>query len=232
MKKYKCLFFDLDRTLWDYETNSLEAFKDIVIKLQIDDQIRDAALLKQTYNMINEQMWEQYKKGLITKEFLSEKRFAHTLKNFGIYNNNIVKQFAEEYLKVVPTKSNLISGTMETLSYLKEKGYNLNIITNGFKEIQQKKMESSNIDQFFDFIIISEDVGYKKPQPEIFEFALEKCNVSKEESIMIGDDFEADVLGAAEIGIDQIFYTTSKVETEKTPPTYTINNISDLRNIL
>ncbi len=231
MKEYKCLFFDLDRTLWDYEANSLEAFEDIIIDLHIENFIKDPALLKQIYNKVNEEMWDQYKKGDITKEFLSEERFNYTLKEFGINDSNIAQQFAKKYLEIVPTKSHLISGTIESLTYLKGKKYKLNIITNGFKEMQHKKLEHSRISQFFDNLIISEDVGFKKPHPKIFEYALNKCNVSKVDSIMIGDDYDADILGAANFGVDQVFYSANNVKIEKHLPTYWINDIAELIKI-
>jgi putative hydrolase of the HAD superfamily len=234
MKGYKYLFFDLDRTLWDYEINSLEAFKDIISELKLNSLINDPAYFKERYSYHNEVLWEQYKTGEISKEYLSCKRFEILLEEFNINDNNIVKQFESKYLLKVPTKNNLFPHTIETLKYLVNKDYQLSIITNGFEEIQYKKMENTNIKHFFKHIIISEKVGVKKPAPKIFDYALKKCKASKSNSLMIGDDLESDIVGAANFGIDQVFYNPEKTKTQKQfiKPTYTISEITELTKIL
>lgn len=233
MNNYTHIFFDLDRTLWDYEANSSAAFSDIIQLLKLETAIYDVELFKKKYDFYNEILWDQYRKGLIQKDYLSNERFYRTLLDFNIDNKELAEIFGEKYIEITPTKSHLVPNCMETITYLKKKGYSLHIITNGFQEIQFIKMKSSNIYHFFDTIITSEEVGYQKPHEKIFEYSLNACYAKKTESIMIGDDFEVDVEGAANFGIDQVFYKISDGEEQlRFQPTYIVKDIYDLINIL
>jgi putative hydrolase of the HAD superfamily len=232
MKGYKYLFFDLDRTLWDYEKNSFETFVDIISEMQLNTLIDDPAFFKERYNFHNEKLWNQYKKGEISKKYLSSKRFEVLLSEFNIYDKDLAKQFESKYLSKVPAKNQLLPHAMETLEYLVNKKYELNIITNGFEEIQYKKMKNSNIKHFFKHIIISEKVGVKKPDPKIFDYALKKCEASISNSLMIGDDFESDIIGAANYGVDQVYFHPNPTKNQSFKPTYTISELKELKQIL
>lgn len=233
MSRYTHLFFDLDRTLWDYEANSSSAFEDIIKLLKLHDKIPDVEIFKKKYDSYNEVLWEQYRKGIIKKSFLSRERFYKTLGDFDIHDPSLAETFGEKYLEIVPRKSFLVPHCMEILNYLKNKGYELHIITNGFQELQALKMTSSHIRPLFDTIITSDEVGIQKPHKEIFKYALSATQAKKSGSIMIGDDFEADVKGAANFGIDQVYYDIKGKE-ERLPfqPTFIIKDIGELRKIL
>jgi len=195
------LFFDLDHTLWDFEKNSDLAFKKVFGKQNITIDLN--SFLK-VYKPLNLQYWKLYREEKISKDELRYGRLKNTFDaiNYSI-SDDLIDIIAVEYIDSLPDFNHLFEYTFEILEYLKDK-YQLHIITNGFEEIQIKKMESSNILHYFNSVITSESVGVKKPNPRVFYHALEVAKAKKENSIMIGDNLEADVLGAINIGMQAI----------------------------
>ena len=207
----KHIFFDLDRTLWDFEKNSqttlLQLIKDFKL---IEKGIDTADNFIKKYKIHNEELWELYREDKIKKEELRGKRFQLTLAEYDIDDSELAEQFGLAYIKESPLKTTLFPYTHEVLLYLKKK-YSLHIITNGFEEVQHIKLASSDLAQYFDVIVTSEQVGVKKPNAKIFEFALEQAKAKPDESIMIGDDFPVDVLGAEQIGMQGVYFNPNKL---------------------
>ncbi|MBN2747074.1 MAG: YjjG family noncanonical pyrimidine nucleotidase [Bacteroidales bacterium] len=202
----KHLFFDLDRTLWDFETNSVDTFKDIFQLFNLQQLgVQDFEQALETYRSINDHLWDEYREGIISKDFLNVERFHQTLLSFKINNRQLAYDIAQRYIRISPTKTALFEGTHEILSYLKKGNYNLHIITNGFPEVQHVKLQYSDLRKYFTALIISEEVGWKKPSPEIFRKALEMAEATVDESVMIGDDPIVDIQGATDIGMEAIF---------------------------
>tara|TARA_B110000046_G_scaffold186039_1_gene231707 strand:+ start:6380 stop:7063 length:684 start_codon:yes stop_codon:yes gene_type:complete len=195
------VFFDLDHTLWDFEKNSDLAFKKVFDKQNITIDLNSFLTV---YKPLNLQYWKLYREEKISKDELRYGRLKNTFDavNYAI-TDDLIDVIAVEYIDSLPDFNHLFEYTFEILEYLKDK-YQLHIITNGFEEIQIKKMESSNILHYFNSVITSESVGVKKPNPKVFYHALEVANAKKENSIMIGDNIEADVLGAINIGMQAI----------------------------
>lgn len=206
MNELNHIFFDLDRTLWDFETNSKAALIQIFDELRLADHIPSFDAFYKEYRMVNADFWEKYSKGTISKAALRSGRFAKTLEKFSIINENMSNQLGERYIQVSPYQTNLFPGTKETLIELKNTDRQLHIITNGFKEVQFIKLENSGILDYFDDVLCSEEVGVNKPNPLVFKKALERTNAKNTESIMIGDDFNADVLGAEKCGIRGVLF--------------------------
>lgn len=205
MKKYKHLFLDLDRTIWDFEKNAKETFQDIYDKYELKKSgIESLEAFTKKYKKHNDLLWSLYRKGEILKEVLSVRRFYLTLKDFGIDDTSLASKISSDYVSISPLKTNLFPFAHESLSYLKEK-YILHLITNGFEEVQQTKIDISDLRKYFKEIITSEEAGAKKPEKKIFDFAMNKTNAKPEESIMIGDDLNVDILGAREFGMDQLY---------------------------
>ncbi len=199
--KIKHVFFDLDHTLWDFEKNSDLTFQKIFLKHHLSIDI--VTFLK-VYKPLNRKFWRLYREERITKENLRYQRLktAFDAVKYSI-SDDLIYTIADEYIQFLPDFNHLFEGTFEVLEYLKEK-YELHIITNGFEEIQSKKMNSSNIGNYFKVIVTSESVGVKKPNPKVFYHALKAANAKIENSIMIGDSIEADILGALNIGMKAI----------------------------
>jgi putative hydrolase of the HAD superfamily len=210
--KYKHIFFDLDHTIWDFDKNAEEALHELYAIHGLKAIGLDSAkLFIETYKSNNHKLWAQYHIGAITKDYLREARFRTTFLELGVEPELIPIGFEDEYVKLCPTKTNLFPDAHEVLTYLKSK-YVLHLISNGFKESTQIKIAGSNIGDYFDQIIISEDVGVNKPDPAIFQHALDVSGARKEESLMIGDSIEADIRGALGFGMDAIFFNALDVE--------------------
>ena len=205
-KNIKHIFFDLDHTLWDFEKNSEEALSEIIAHCQKDCKFNFTLQeFLDVYKPLNELMWELYRENKITKEDLRIRRFGDALAKFGVTDLKIAEFIADEYVRISPRKTNLFPHAMDALEYLSKK-YKLHIITNGFAEIQSTKLKMSKIDIFFDEVITSEAIGVKKPNPLIFSYALEQANAKSNESLMVGDNYEADIVGAINSSIPAIYF--------------------------
>jgi putative hydrolase of the HAD superfamily len=239
MKKYRHLFFDLDNTLWDFNLNSYHALKENFARYRLSLQHFD--LFFETYIAHNERLWELYRQKKITKEDLSRSRFELSFSDTGMTGIDATA-FNRDYLELMPLQTKLCEGAMKVLETLAS-NYEMHIITNGFAEVQYKKLGNSNLSHFFKRVFISEEIKSPKPSPEIFRHALKSCNARKKESLMVGDSWDVDILGAAGIGMDQVFYQPDeelvtednqlikKHITGKTT-TYFISNLHQLLKIL
>ena len=223
----KHIFFDLDHTLWDFESNSKKAFESIFIKNLVDININDFI---NTYSPINHKYWKLYREDKVSKSDLRYNRLTETFDELNYkVSKSLIHTLAIEYIDNLPNYNMLFTGAITILNYLKPK-YKIHIITNGFEEVQRKKIKNSNLLPFFDKIITSEEVGVKKPNPKIFYYALEKSKAIPSESIMIGDNFEADILGAKNIGMHTIFCKfNNEVATKKV---ITVSKLEQIKNYL
>jgi putative hydrolase of the HAD superfamily len=227
---YKHIFFDLDRTLWDFEQNMRDALAEIFVNRKLDIAFPDKDTFIECYNRNNHYLWDKYLKGELTKDVLRYKRFDITLKEYGINNKELAKTIGEEYLEIMPLKTALIPGTHEVLEYLAPK-YNLHILSNGFKEVQLPKLKRCKIDHYFEWVITSEHSGYHKPDKRAFGYALSKANAKKSESIMVGDDYEVDIMGAKKFGIDQIYFSP-KNSKSNSKATFVVERLNEIIKVL
>jgi putative hydrolase of the HAD superfamily len=226
--RYRHLFFDLDHTLWDFDRNSREALEDIYHSLSLAAAgVDDFDRFHCRYLEHNERLWEKYRSGQIKVDELRWKRMWLTLLDFRVGNEALAREMGNAFLELLPTKNHLFPHTVSVLGYLKEKGYGLHLITNGFERTQHQKLLVSGIDAFFQEVITSENSNSLKPHPGIFEYALGKAGAGKTESIMIGDAPEVDILGAINAGIDQV-YVNHTGNPEPVRATYTVTSLSGL----
>lgn len=230
MTKYKHIFFDLDRTLWDFESNSLITLKELFDTYLAGNGIEKFDCFHTYYQAYNHSLWMQYRVGEIDKEFLSVERFAGTLRNFNIKDHELAKKIASDYIRISPTKTQLYPDALKVVEELSSR-YQMHIITNGFSEVQFIKVENSGLAPFFKTIITSEMAGFQKPNPEIFHYTLEKTGANIENTIMIGDDLEADILGAKNIGMDQVYVNFEKKKHSE-QASFEVNQLISLLNIL
>lgn len=230
--KIQHIFFDLDNTLWDHRKNAyltiktLFETKEISLEYNIDFEDFHAV-----YHEINEKLWEDIRDGLIGKEYLREHRFYDTFKHFGVENKELSLYFEEHFLDKILNHNELVEGAEDILEYLKSKNYTLHIISNGFKEVTERKCILSGIAHYFHTITSADSVGVRKPNPEIFEYSLGLSNAKKEESILIGDDWIADVVGSQNFGIDVIFFDVYK-ENKQEEGLKSITHLLQIKNFL
>ena len=229
---YKDLFFDLDHTLWDFETNSKETIQELYTTHRLADLgIVDFDGFYSTYSAHNHRLWDRYTKGFIKQEELRWKRVYLSLLDFKVANEPLAKEMSQAYLEILPNKKHLFPYTIEILDYLKEKDYKMHLITNGFESVQFKKIKNSGLQDYFIEVITSEASNSLKPQKEIFEYALKYANASVEKSIMIGDNEFADIQGGINMGMDTVF--VNHIQAIPTiPATYTITHLKELETIL
>ncbi|MFN3951915.1 MAG: YjjG family noncanonical pyrimidine nucleotidase [Thermaurantimonas sp.] len=227
---YKIVFFDLDHTLWDFQTNSTQVLKELFSETNLGSKGLDFDEFYSIYNQVNDHKWALYREGKIDKYRLRKERFAHTLRHFHIEEPHLGEYFESQYVERSPLKTALMPGAREVLDYLRAK-YTLAIITNGFTHVQITKLKSTGLDRYFAAVVTSEMAKANKPEAKIFVTALNITRSRRSDAIMIGDHPEADIAGARNAGIDQIWYNHGN-QTSNVRPTYQITNLSELTNIL
>ncbi|CAA0171410.1 putative haloacid dehalogenase-like hydrolase protein [Tenacibaculum maritimum] len=221
------IFFDLDHTLWDFERNSELAFQRIFEERKIPVSITDFLKI---YKPINFKYWKLYREEKVSKEVLRYNRLKETFEELTYsISTELIIAISEDYINFLSDYNHLFEGTIEILDYLKEK-YELHIITNGFKEVQHLKMEKSGIKKYFTHIITAESIGVKKPDPKIFAYAMKLAKATPNNSVMIGDSYEADVIGGLDMGMSAIYCNLEKKENIK--GISTIQSLIELKQYL
>ena len=230
--KYRYLFFDLDHTLWDFDANAKESLKELYLFFKLESKA--IGTFEEFYTIYlnhNATLWSRYEKGYITADELKWKRMWRTLLDFQIADEKLAKDMSEYFLEILPTKRKVFEYTYEILDYLIQKKYSLHLITNGFEKTQRLKLNSSGLDKYFGEVITSEISNSVKPKKEIFDYALKKIHGRTEESIMIGDSPDADILGARNAGMDSVFVNHVNTLSDA-GSTYTIKHLKELETIL
>ena len=230
-RTYKHLFFDLDHTLWDHHSNANETLHDLYREYDLQN-LYDFTIesFQGVFHEVNHSLWDDYHLGHIDQTFIREQRFKKVLKVLEADGFDQHQELGNEYLVRCPRKSNLMPFALEALDYLKDR-YPMTVITNGFAEIQDIKLESSGLTGYFREVITSERAGWLKPHQGIFNYALKMAGVSSSESVMVGDNPATDVEGARGAGIDQIYYDPSDRHTKSTS-TYKISSLLELKELL
>ncbi|GAB3007374.1 YjjG family noncanonical pyrimidine nucleotidase [Niabella terrae] len=228
---YQHLFFDLDHTLWDFDTNARQTLSDLYLTLELQSRgVDDFDQFYKNYSQHNQKLWARYRKGHIQQKELRVKRMRLALLDFKIGDETLAETLCHRYLEGLPGRKALFPYTMEILEYLKAKNYQLHLITNGFQEVQFQKITHSGIGKYFDKVITSESSNSLKPQKEIFDYALKITGAKAAESIMLGDDMEADIMGASRAGLDQV-YINHTGALHDFRPTYAVTHLRELEDI-
>ncbi|GAB3331226.1 YjjG family noncanonical pyrimidine nucleotidase [Marivirga atlantica] len=231
LKKYKHIFFDLDHTLWDYEKNSAEALNELILKYKLLELgVPDNNHFLETFDWVNRGLWDDFNKNRISRDAIRSQRFLKILDHYAIKDSILSENLSDEYLMLCPTKPYVLPYTFEVLEYLKPK-YQLHILTNGFNDVQYIKLENAKLNTFFDTVVTSDSAGYKKPMASIFKYAIDKADARMNESVMIGDNLQTDILGARNFGMDQIYFNPDK-KVHEASVTHEIGCLSDLKLIL
>ena len=229
--KYRHLFFDLDHTLWDFETNADETLRHLFAEHNISRHGVSVEKFIKEYSDINHGLWRLYQGGKINQQQLRATRFPRTFAQLGLREEDSPAGISEQFTNILPQKKAVFPYTYEVLDYLRDKGYRLHLITNGFRDVQYIKLDASRLTDYFEEIVTSECCGHLKPDTRIFEHALERTGATAQESLMIGDNLECDVLGAYNAGLDQVYFNPAK-RRHFNHITYEISCLSELKEIL
>ncbi len=231
MKSYRCILFDLDHTLWDFETNSHATLQELYHQHELENRgVSSFADFYSTFVEINTRLWELYDLGKITREKIRFERFHGILEKLGVEDTTLALKLSDEYVAQSPKKSSLLPNAIEVLDYLHPR-YPMSIVTNGFEEIQYTKMASSGITHYFKNVVTSARAGHKKPSKEIFEFALAEGGFHSHEAVMIGDNLLTDIGGAHNASVDTVFFNPGKISHQE-KPRYEIHDLKQLMEIL
>lgn len=229
--QYKNLFFDLDDTLWAFSYNARDTFEEMYRKYEYDRYFRSFQHFYELYERRNVELWAEYADGKVTKDELNRQRFLYPLEAVGEGDAALAKAFSDDFFAVIPTKSRLMPHAREVLEYLAPK-YNLYILSNGFQELQCHKMRSAGIDRYFKKVVLSDDIGVLKPWPEIFHFAMSATQSELRDSLMIGDSWDNDIVGARGVGMHQVYYNVTGRAELPFKPTYQITDLKELLQLL
>ena len=234
MRQYKNIFIDLDDTIWDFAANSHVALHIMYRDLDIARIYPDYDSFSREYYSKNSELWALYHHGKIDKDFLIIERYAHLLRTIGYEDpdNCLASRMNEYYLDTLARQTQLVPYAIELLEYLRNKGYKMYILSNGFIEVQQLKLQSAGIAQYFSRIVLSDEIGITKPDRHLFDYALQVTDSLPEETLMIGDNYDADILGAMNAGWGQIYFDRNNRGTTAQEPQYTIHTLQEVEAIL
>lgn len=216
--KFKHLFFDLDRTLWDYETNCREVLDDLYDQHLSSLNLFDSESFRHAFHIENKKLWDAFTKNKIDKAHLRKYRFINTLNTFSLDNSALSETLEEQYLEQTPSKTKLLPHADTIIKELSE-NYTLHILTNGFEDVQNFKLKNIGLHEYFNTVITSDLAGARKPQPEIFSYAMNLAGAEIHQSVMIGDDPHVDILGAEMFGLPYIMYNSTNIPHQLTNPT-------------
>ncbi|MDR1402959.1 MAG: YjjG family noncanonical pyrimidine nucleotidase [Tannerellaceae bacterium] len=229
--KYKNLFIDLDDTLWDTYHNNKECLKEIYADYGFNRYFDSFEAFYDYYMPNNLHLWKQYRNNEIDRQTLTTERFRYVLLAKGIDDKESAIRLNHDFLERTTTKTRLITGAIDLLEYLRP-SYKMYILSNGFREVQFRKLSHSGLAPYFRRMILSEDANIQKPHRKIFDFALINTNSRRSETLMIGDSWEADVAGAHNAMIDQLWLNPEGLPAKGFAPTYTVRSLAEIKDIL
>lgn len=234
MRLYTDLFLDFDDTLYDTHGNAVIALHELFETLQLGQYFADPEVFYDEYWKANINLWTRYSKEEITRDYLIVERFRRPL-SFGKGldpTEEYCLKASDLFLDYCSSKPGLVEGAHELVDYLKNKGYRMHICSNGFHEVQYKKLRACGLFDYFDTIILSEDAGANKPSKQFFDYALQKSGAVKAKTLMIGDNFNTDILGAKQAGFDTAYFNRFPDYPAPEPATFEVTNLSQLMDIL
>ncbi len=234
MKKYTDLFIDFDDTLYDTHGNAVIALDELFDALHLERWFPDAQVFYDRYWETNIDLWTRYSRGEITRDCLIVERFRRPL-SYGQGLEPSVDYCLEAsnlFLDFCSSKPGLVAGARELMDYLKGRGYRMHMCSNGFHEVQYKKLRACGLHDFFDTIILSEDAGANKPSKQFFDYAFQQTGAQKETTLMIGDNFQTDILGAKHAGLDTAYFNRYPDYPAPEPVTYEVTRLCQLMDVL
>ena len=234
--KYKDLFVDFDDTLYDTHGNAVIALRETYEAFHLERYFSAPEIFYDAYWMANIDLWTRYSKGEITRDYLIVERFRRPLSvgNGLDVTEQLCLEMSDTFLDFCSTKPGVVEGAHELMDYLKGKGYRMHMTSNGFHEVQYKKLAACGLRDYFDTIILSEDAGVNKPSPAFFEYAFQRSGACRETTLMIGDNLQTDILGALNAGIDAMLFNRWHVDVDDSSqmPTFIVDNLKEIMTIL
>lgn len=230
--KYAAVLIDWDDTLWDFRHNAFVALKEVFFKYQLTNYFASFESFYELYEEHNKLLWKDYAADIIDKETLQRERFLYPFRQKGKNDEQLARNVGDDFLETTIKQTGLVPYARDLITHLHAAGYQLIVLSNGFREVQYRKINASGLAPFIDHIVLSEEVGAQKPAPQIFNFAIKLANVSKEQIIMIGDNVETDIKGAFDFGLDSILFDPYQEQKDNPYATYRVSGLKEIENIL
>ncbi len=233
--RYKSLFIDLDDTIWDFRANSMLALRQVYDEFELFREIPEYERFRSQYVATNHELWELYHHNKVTKEFLIVERFARPFRQSGSSlgeDMEFLSRLNQRYLNVLAEQKCLVPGAIELLDYLTLKGYSLYILSNGFAEVQHRKLESGGIGHYFKRLILSDEIGITKPDRRIFDYALRVIGADAADVLIVGDNYDADIMGAKNAGWATVYFNRDNLAIPGEQPDYMVTSLSQVMSIL
>ena len=241
MKRYTDLFLDFDDTLYDTHGNAQIALTELFDTMQLGRWFPDPQVFYDAYWEANIDLWTRYSKGEITRDYLIVERFRRPLlvseryraeANSSLFTLHSSLKMSDQFLEFCSNKPGLVEGAQELMDYLKGRGYRMHMCSNGFHEVQYKKLRACGLTDYFDTVVLSEDAGYNKPSPQYFDYALQQTKAPKDKTLMIGDNFQTDILGAKRYGLATAYFNRFPDYPAEEPVDYEVTELCQLKKIL
>ena len=234
--RYKDLFIDFDDTLYDTHGNAVIALSETFEAFHLERYFADPQTFYDAYWTANIDLWTQYAKGEITRDYLIVERFRRPLsvgKGLEV-TKELCLEISDKFLDFCASKPGVIDGAHELMDYLRQRGYRIHMCSNGFHEVQYKKLDACGMRDYFDTIILSENAGVNKPSPLYFDYALKISGASRETTLMIGDNLQSDIIGALNAGLDAMLFNRWAIDAKDIPqkPTFIVDRLQDIIDIL
>ena len=234
--RYKDLFIDFDDTLYDTHGNAVIALSETFEAFHLERYFADPQTFYDAYWTANIDLWTQYAKGEITRDYLIVERFRRPLsvgKGLEV-TKELCIEINDKFLDFCASKPGVIDGAHELMDYLRQRGYRIHMCSNGFHEVQYKKLDACGMRDYFDTIILSEDAGVNKPSPLYFDYALKISGASRETTLMIGDNLQSDIIGALNAGLDAMMFNRWAIDAKDITqqPTFIVDRLQDIIDIL
>lgn len=231
----KTLFIDLDDTIWDFQANSKLSLRQVYDEFSLGRAFTGYEQFEKLYMTANHELWEEYHHNRVTKDFLIVERFARPFREAGSAlsdDMDFIMALNHRYLDVLARQKTLVPGAIDLLDYLTAKGYPLYILSNGFAEVQARKLQSGGIDRYFKRLILSDEIGITKPDRRLFDYALQVVGSTAADTVIVGDNYDADILGAMNAGWRAIYFNRDNLPVTGPQPDYMVTALEQLKTIL
>ena len=234
MKHYTDLFIDFDDTLYDTHGNAEIALHELFQHYGWARYFADPEEFYADYWTTNLGLWTRYSRGEVTRDYLIVERFRHPLSLGKGLNPTeaYCRDVSDTFLNFCATKPGTIAGAHELMDYLQRRGYRMHLCSNGFHEVQYRKLRSCGLTSYFHTVILSEDAGANKPSRQFFDYAFRQSAAVAATTLMIGDNYNTDILGARNAGLDTLYFRRwPEVRTDHLA-TYEVDTLQEIMDVL